>query len=47
MIIKDFSDFLKINYNGSKSTVELLLIWIKNKIENPPKTLVDKILQTK
>lgn len=45
MIIKDFSDFLKINYNGSKSTVELLLIWIKNKIENPPKTLVDKILQ--
>ena len=46
MIIKDFSDFLKENYKkDKKTTVELLAQWIKNKIENPPKTLVDKVLQ--
>ena len=46
MIIKDFSDFLKENYKkNKKTTVELLAVWIKNKIENPPKTLVDKVLQ--
>lgn len=46
MIIKDFSDFLKENYKkNNNSTIELLSIWIKNKIENPPNTLIDKILQ--
>ena len=46
MIIKDFSDFLKEHYKkDKKSTIELLSIWIKQKIENPPKTLVDKVLQ--
>lgn len=45
MIIKNFSDFLKENYNGKIKTVELLSIYIKNKIENPPKCLVDKIIQ--
>ena len=45
MIIKDFSDFLKDNYKEGITTTELLSIWIKEKIENPPKTLVDKVLQ--
>lgn len=45
MIIKDFSDFLKENYNKEEKAVELLAVWIKQKIENPPKTLVDKVLQ--
>ena len=46
MIIKDFSDFLKENYKkDKKEAVELLSIWIKQKIENPPKTLIDKVLQ--
>ena len=45
MIIKDFSDYLKENYNGKIKTVELLSVYIKNKIEKPPKNLVDKIIQ--
>ena len=45
MIIKDFSDFLKENYKKGTTTTELLSKWIKEKIENPPKTLVDKVLQ--
>ena len=45
MIIKDFSQFLLKNYNGKEKTVELLSKWIKEKIENPPKTLVDKVIQ--
>ena len=45
MIIKDFSDYLKQNYDGKNSTVELLSKWIKEKIENPPKNLVDKVIQ--
>ena len=45
MIIKDFSEFLLANYNGQKKTVELLSVWIKEKIENPPKNLVDKVIQ--
>lgn len=45
MIIKDFSQYLLKNYDGNKKTVELLSIWIKEKIENPPKTLVDKVIQ--
>ncbi|MBQ7450557.1 hypothetical protein IJS77_03995 [bacterium] len=45
MIIKDFSDYLKENYKNGKKTVELLSIWIKEKIENPPKSLVDKVIQ--
>ena len=45
MIIKDFSEYLLKNYNGEKKTVELLSVWIKEKIETPPKTLVDKVIQ--
>ena len=45
MIIKNFSEYLLKNYNGERKTVELLSIWIKEKIENPPKTLVDKVIQ--
>lgn len=45
MIIKDFSDFLKQNYDGKISTTKLLSKWIKEKIENPPKTLIDKVIQ--
>lgn len=46
MIIKDFSDYLKENYKkDQKKTVELLALWIKQKIEKPPRTLVDKVLQ--
>ena len=47
MIIQNFSDYLKENYKNEndKTTVELLSIWIKEKIENPPKTLVDKVIQ--
>ena len=45
MIIKDFSDYLKLNYDGKISTTELLSKWLKEKIENPPKTLIDKIIQ--
>ena len=45
MIIKDFSKYLLKNYNGEKKTVELLAVWIKEKIENPPKNLVDKVIQ--
>ena len=45
MIIKDFSKYLLKNYNGDKKTVVLLANWIKEKIENPPKTLVDKVIQ--
>ena len=45
MIIKDFSDFLKEDKNKDKKAIELLAVWIKQKIENPPKNLVDKVLQ--
>ena len=45
MIIKDFSQYLLKNYDGKKKTVELLAVWIKEKIENPPKSLVDKVIQ--
>lgn len=45
MIIKDFSEYLLKNYDGKIKTVELLSIWIKEKIENPPKNLVDKVIQ--
>lgn len=45
MIIKDFSDFLKLNYKENSTTVEILSKWMKEKIENPPKSLVDKVLQ--
>ena len=45
MIIKDFSDYLKENYKEGTSSTELLSKWVKEKIENPPKTLVDKVLQ--
>ena len=45
MIIKKFSDFLKENYKDGISTVELLSVWIKSRIETPPENLVDKILQ--
>ena len=45
MIIKEFSQYLLKNYNGEKKTVELLSVWIKEKIENPPKNLVDKVIQ--
>ena len=45
MIIKDFSQYLLKNYNGEKKTVELLAVWIKEKIEKPPKSLVDKVIQ--
>ena len=45
MIIKDFSDYLKQNYDCKNSCVKLLLCWIKEKIEKPPITLIDKVLQ--
>ena len=45
MIIKEFSDFLKTIYNGKRKTTELLAEWIKKKIENPSKNLVDKVIQ--
>ena len=43
MIIKEFSDFLK--ENEDKSSVSLLFVWLKIKIESPAKTNVDKIIQ--
>ena len=46
MIIKYFSDYLKENYKkDEKSTIELLSFWLKEKIENPPKCLEDKVIQ--
>lgn len=48
MIIKEFSDYLKLNYDGNiknGTTVKLLSEWIKSKIERPPKNLVDKVIQ--
>lgn len=43
MILKEFSDYLKVN--EKKSSVSLLYVWLKTKIESPAKTNVDKILQ--
>ena len=43
MILKEFSDFLKENEN--KSSVSLLFVWLKLKIETPAKSNVDRILQ--
>ena len=43
MILKEFSDFLKTN--EQKPSVSLLFVWLKQKIETPAKSNVDKILQ--
>jgi len=43
MILKEFSEYLQQNID--KSSVALLNDWIKEKIENPAKTNIDKILQ--
>ena len=44
MILKEFSQYLQENLE--ESAVILLNKWLKNKIENPIKTNVDKIIQT-
>lgn len=43
MILQEFSDFLK--QNEEKSSVSLLYVWLKLKIESPAKSNADKILQ--
>ena len=43
MILQEFSKFLK--QNEKKSSVTLLYVWLKTKIESPAKYNVDKILQ--
>ena len=43
MILQEFSKFLK--ENEEKSSVSLLYVWLKLKIESPAKNNVDKILQ--
>lgn len=43
MILQEFSNFLK--QNNKKSSVSLLYVWLKTKIESPAKNNVDKILQ--
>lgn len=43
MILREFSDFLK--NNEQKSSVSLLFVWLKTKIEMPAKNNIDKILQ--
>ena len=43
MILKEFAEFLQENEN--KSSVSLLYIWLKVKIETPAKSNVDRILQ--
>lgn len=43
MILQEFSNFLK--QNEKKSSVTLLYVWLKTKIESPAKNNVDKILQ--
>jgi len=43
MIIKEFSDFLK--KNDKKSSVSLLFVWLKTKIESPAKSNIDRVLQ--
>ena len=45
MVAKILLEFLLKNYDGKITTVELLSFWIKEKIEKPPKTLVDKVIQ--
>lgn len=43
MILKEFSEYLQQNIE--KSSVALLNEWIKEKIENPAKTNIDRIVQ--
>ena len=45
MILKEFSDYLQKEENKEKSPVSLLIFWVKNKIEQPPKSNIDKIIQ--
>ncbi|HIU87242.1 TPA: hypothetical protein IAD52_09770 [Candidatus Spyradomonas excrementavium] len=53
MILTEFSTFLQAYYEkydpisdkNAKTPVFLLFFWVKNKLETPAKTNVDKILQ--
>ena len=44
MILKEFS--LYAQQNMDKSTVKLLNSWLKEKIETPAKSKIDKVIQT-
>ena len=44
MILKEFSEYLQQNID--KSSVLLLNEWLKEKIENPARTNIDRVIQT-
>lgn len=52
MILQEFSDFLQDYYDNikkestpEKTPIFLLFFWVKNKIETPARSNVDKIIQ--